>query len=153
MLWWRQRCRRRRRRRRRHRHRLRRPPRPPLCRCHYSSLKLTGRQAMAAGRRRRALSRRLLSAGMVRNGRAENGNCATSLYFYLYYLLFVKRFLFPFIPEPTRQYDEQELEAETLSNLIQQRVYRQAGITALSQAGDGLAMRHFMQGLGMDEGK
>ena len=49
--------------------------------------------------------------------------------------------------------DEQELEAETLSNLIQQRVYRQAGITALSQAGDGLAMRHFMQGLGMDEGK
>lgn len=48
--------------------------------------------------------------------------------------------------------DEQELEAETLSNLIQQRVYRQAGIAALSHAGDGLAIRHFMQGLGMDEG-
>ena len=49
--------------------------------------------------------------------------------------------------------DEQELEAETLSNLIQQRVYRLAGITALSHAGDGLALRQFMQGLGMDESK
>ncbi|MCC6190611.1 MAG: hypothetical protein IT318_16400 [Anaerolineales bacterium] len=49
--------------------------------------------------------------------------------------------------------DEQELEAETLSNLIQQRVYRQAGIAALSHAGDGLEMRQFMQGLGMDEAK
>lgn len=48
---------------------------------------------------------------------------------------------------------EQELEAETLSNLIQQRVYRQAGIAALSHAGDGLEMRQFMQGLGMDEAR
>ncbi len=46
--------------------------------------------------------------------------------------------------------DQQEFEAETLSSLIQQRVYKQAGIAALSHTGQGLAMRQFMQGLGMD---
>jgi hypothetical protein len=49
--------------------------------------------------------------------------------------------------------DEQELEAETLSTLIQQRVYQQAGIAALSHVSDVDAMRQFMQGLGMDEAK
>lgn len=46
--------------------------------------------------------------------------------------------------------DEQETEAETLSSLIQYRVYQQAGIAALSHTGQGLAMREFMQALGMD---
>jgi hypothetical protein len=46
--------------------------------------------------------------------------------------------------------DEQEIEAETLSSLIQLRVYQQAGLAALSHTGDGLAMRQFMQGIGMD---
>jgi len=46
--------------------------------------------------------------------------------------------------------DEQETEAETLSSLIQLRIYQQAGLEALSHTGQGLAMRQFMQGLGMD---
>lgn len=46
---------------------------------------------------------------------------------------------------------EQELEAETLSSLIQNRVFRQAGLAALSHTSQGPAMQHFMQGIGMDE--
>ncbi|MCC6191701.1 MAG: hypothetical protein IT318_21950 [Anaerolineales bacterium] len=49
--------------------------------------------------------------------------------------------------------DEQEIEAETLSSLIQHRVYQQAGLAALSHIGQGPEMRQFMQGLGMDGGQ
>jgi hypothetical protein len=49
--------------------------------------------------------------------------------------------------------DEQEVEAETLSSLIQHRVYQQAGLAALSHSGRGPEMRQFMQGLGMDGGQ
>ncbi len=49
--------------------------------------------------------------------------------------------------------DEQEIEAETLSSLIQHRVYQQAGLAALSHAGQGSDMQQFMQGLGMDGGQ
>jgi hypothetical protein len=47
--------------------------------------------------------------------------------------------------------DEQEVEAETLSSLIQQRVFQQAGLAALSQAREEPAMRQFLQGIGMDQ--
>jgi hypothetical protein len=47
--------------------------------------------------------------------------------------------------------DTQELEAETLSSLIQQRVFQQAGLAALSRSGQEPAMRAFLQGLGMDQ--
>lgn len=47
--------------------------------------------------------------------------------------------------------DVQEVEAETLSSLIQQRVFRQAGLAALSQAREEPAMRQFLQGIGMDQ--
>ena len=49
--------------------------------------------------------------------------------------------------------DKQEIEAETLSSLIQHRVYQQAGLAALSHAGQGSDMQQFMQGLGMDGGQ
>ena len=46
--------------------------------------------------------------------------------------------------------DEQEIEAETLSALIQQRVIRQAGISALEHQGSAEGMRQFVRGMGYD---
>lgn len=47
--------------------------------------------------------------------------------------------------------DEQEVEAETLSSLIQQRVFREAGLAALSQIRQEPAMRQFLLGIGIDQ--
>jgi hypothetical protein len=47
--------------------------------------------------------------------------------------------------------DEQEVEAETLSSLVQQRVFREAGLAALSQVREEPAMRQFLQGIGIDQ--
>ncbi len=49
-----------------------------------------------------------------------------------------------------RYTDLQEVEAETLSSLIQQRVIALAGAAALAEVGQEDGLRHFVEGLGLD---